>query len=118
MMTNPEKNELLGDVWQEDDASLRESTLRRMIAEGRRKRGQRRAIRIALGTVVLITGSIWFWPGKPLPPAQAPGPESPKLIAIRHLTEAETEERLKGYAVAYVGPPGARKIVLLEEIAR
>jgi len=120
MMTDPEKDELLGDLWQEDDASLRESTLQRMIAEGRRKRGQRRALRTALGAAALIGGGVWLWPGRPSPQAQAPAraPEPQKVIAIRHLSEAETEERLKGYAVAYVGSPGARKIVLLEEIAR
>lgn len=35
----------------------------------------------------------------------------------RNLSE-ETEERFKGYAVAYVDSPGARRIVLLEEIVR
>jgi hypothetical protein len=90
-----------------------------MIAEGRRKRGHRRAFRAAVGAAALIGGGIWLWPGRPWPPAQAPAaPEPRKLIAIRHLTEAETKERLKGYAVAYVGPPGARRIVLLEEIPR
>jgi hypothetical protein len=121
MMTDPEKNELLGDVWREDDDALRESTLQRMIAEGRRKRGQRRAVRLAFAAAALIAGGIWLWPGGaggPSPQAQAPAPEQQKLIAIHHLTEAETAERLKGYAVAYAGPPGARKIVLLEEIPR
>jgi len=118
MMTDPEKNELLGDLWGEDGASLRESALQRMIAEGRRKRGQRRAIQFGLGAAAFIAGVIWLWPGRQLPQTQAPARETGKLIAIRRLTEAETEERLKGYAVAYVGPPGARKIVLLEEIPR
>ena len=120
MMTDPEKNELLSEVWEEGEGALREKTLGRMIAEGRRKRGQRRALRGALGAAALIAGGIWLWPGRPMRQAEAPlpAPELQKLVAIHHLTEAETEERLKGYAVAYVGPAGARKIVLLEEIGR
>jgi len=138
-MTNSSKEELLSDLWQEDEATLRETLLQGMIAESRRKRSQRSAIRMTLCTVAMIGCGLWLWAGRqahrafapeaekklpafaeasrrneaPEPRAGAREPEHP--ITIRHLSDTELKERLKGFAVAYVGQPGAQSILLLEE---
>jgi len=126
MMTDPDKQNLLRDVLQEDATALSEKSLQGMIAAGRRRRAQRRTFTAALCAALLVC-SLWFLPGKPVRHVQAPTPPSPpspvalpaaesrKEFTIRHLTEAEMKERLSGFAVAYVGKPGAQRIVLLED---
>jgi hypothetical protein len=126
MMTDPDRQELLHDLLQEDAAALRETSLQRMIAAGRRRRVQRRAFRAALCAAVLLACSLWLLPGKPVRQAQVPPRPVPaaqlakpqKEFVIRHLTEAEMKERLSGFAVAYVGKPGAQRVVLLEDTPR
>jgi len=126
-MTDPDRQELLHDLLQEDAAALRETSLQRMIAAGRTRRAQRRTFRAALCAAALLACSLWFLPGKPARHAQAPVPPVPaappmaeprKEFVIRHLTEAETKERLRDFAVAYIGKPGAQRIVLLEDTPR
>ena len=127
MMTDRDRQELLHDLLQEDAAALRETSLQRMIAAGRTRRAQRRTFRAALCAAVLLACSLWFLPGKPVRQAQVPPRPSPaaqpvaepqKGFVIRHLTEAEMKERLSGFAVAYVGKPGAQRVVLLEDTPR
>src|ERR1043166_10051283 len=107
MMTDPDRQELLHDLLQEDAAALSETSLQRMIAAGRRRRAQRRAFRAALCAAALAVCSLWFLPGKPARHAQAPTPpisaapptaEPRKEFTIRHLTEAEAKERLRDFA--------------------
>jgi len=115
-MTNREKEEILRDLWTENEDSVSERALQRMIAEGRRRRGARRTGRAVLLIAGLITTSLWLWPDKPLPRTPVPAPEPRRLLTVHHLTEAELKERLSGYAVAYVGAPGSERVVLLEEM--
>jgi hypothetical protein len=120
MMNDPDRRELLHDVLREDEAALREASLQGMIAASRTRRAQRRMCAAALSAAVLLTCGLWFLPGKPvqraqIPPVTQPSEETQRGIIIRHITEAEMKERLSGFAVAYVGKPGAQKIVLLED---
>jgi hypothetical protein len=122
-MTDPEKRNLLRDVLQEGATALRQTSLQRMIAEGRRRRVQRRAFCGASLAVLLVSFSLWFLPGKLTPQVRTPPlatavDTTEKEIIIRHLTEEEMKERLNGFAVAYIGPHGAEKVVLLEDERR
>ena len=138
-MNNPEKNELLSELWREAGAPVRESALGGMIAEGRRGRARRRTAQAAIVAAAVIAGGLCIWPRKETPGPQASAPVAPQvaapsqttavvqdrkplqLVEIHHLTPAETDERLqrlKGYAYARVGMPGERRMVLLEKIER
>ncbi len=113
-MTDPDKQSLLHDLWQDDEATLREASLQRMIGEGRRVRRQRRVRKTAFAFLAVAAGSLAWWQWRPLPPA----PGSQPLLTIHRLTEAELKDRLSSRAVAYVGPPGAQRAVLLDEFQR
>ena len=137
-MNNPEKNELLSELWREAGAPVRESALGGMIAEGRRRRARRRTAQAAIVAAAVIAGGLCIWPRKETPGPQASTPVASQVVAslatpvvqeraplqlveIHYLTPAETDERLqrlKGYAYARVGMPGERRMVLLEKIER
>ena len=111
------KKELLDDLWRDDDATTRDASLQRMIGVAHRRLVYRRVATVAAGTAILLIASFPIWkPAAPIAP-EAKAPQPQKLIAVHHFTEAELKNRLRDVAVAYVGPPGERRVVLLEDAA-
>src|SRR4051812_6371473 len=98
-MSDPNRD-LLSELWTHDEARLRETSLQRMITEGRRRRSRRHAVGTALGAAVLLASGLWVWrPAARLPAPSGPGIEGAVPLAgapadrpsVRQLTQAEVE---------------------------
>ena len=85
-MNNPEKNELLSELWREAGAPVRESALGGMIAEGRRRRARRRTAQAAIVAAAVIAGGLCIWPRKETPGPQASAPVAPQVAAPSQTT--------------------------------
>ncbi len=126
---NPDrwKKDLLDSLCLEREA---DAALQGMLRAGRQRRTRRRLCAaaggmIAVSALLLVVGRS-FQKAEPhvaAIDASIPGgassrpPQQQSRMLVHQLSEPELRQRLRetSVAVAYVGPPGARRVILLEE---
>jgi hypothetical protein len=123
MKSDVERNELLADVLAE--SQLKSTTLDLGLAEMRRVRRRRRAIRavtICMPIILLVAVCIRQFSIKSAL-SDAAGERSPQLeetipgTSIRVVNDEQLLQLFKGRPVALVGPAGHQQLIVFDEVA-
>jgi hypothetical protein len=121
-MNEPDNDPLLRDLLHDGtDANFREASLNAMLTAARRTRRQRKTLRLAGYTAVLLLASAAIWQRPTIPPTPTAVPSHSSPVAadparkpIRYIDDNELLSLFPNRPVALVGSPQGQQLILFD----